>query len=68
MYAHMFDNVFAAGKPWLFGSLFVPGGSKSLGLEEFALRPGTQAPLVVGPGPASPLARHDCFCGGPLLG
>ena len=42
----MFEKVFSAGRPWVFGHLYLPGGSKSLGAPSHALVSGTQAPLV----------------------
>lgn len=45
-YVHMFEKVFSAGRPWVFGHLYLPGGSRSLGAPSHALVSGTQAPLV----------------------
>lgn len=30
-YMHMFDQVFSGPKPWVFGHLYLPGGSNNLG-------------------------------------
>lgn len=49
-YTHMFSTLDAAssalGVPGLFGHLLLPGGSANLGEPEYALQPGTKAPLI----------------------
>jgi hypothetical protein len=45
-YCHMFEGIMAAPRPWIFGHVYLPSGSQALGRPEFALEPGTQAPLV----------------------
>jgi Lon protease-like protein len=45
-YCDMFARLTEGPRPWMFGHLLTPGGSKSLGDERFALAPGTYAPLV----------------------
>lgn len=42
----MFEGVFSNPRPWVFGHLLLPGGSKSLGLPTHSLTSGSQAPLV----------------------
>ncbi|KIY94102.1 hypothetical protein MNEG_13861 [Monoraphidium neglectum] len=45
-YVHMFDRLFSSPQPWVFGHLYLPGGSSNLGAEEYRLESGSQAPLV----------------------
>lgn len=45
-YVHLFEQVFAQPRPWVFGHLYLPGGSKSLGAPSHALASGSKAPLV----------------------
>ncbi|KAK9815927.1 hypothetical protein WJX72_012088 [[Myrmecia] bisecta] len=46
-YTHMFERLMTEQKsPWRFGHLYLPGGSASLGQPQYALQPGSQAPLV----------------------
>jgi hypothetical protein len=45
-YLHLFDQVLAGPKPWLFGHLYLPGGSSNLGAADYELRGGSRAPLV----------------------
>eukprot|EP00887_Chlorella_sp_A99_P001815 scaffold19.g1815.t1 len=42
----MFERLLSGPRPWRFGHLLLPGGSRNLGSEEYALAPGSQAPLV----------------------
>jgi hypothetical protein len=42
----MFDRLFSSPQPWVFGHLYLPGGSSNLGAEEYRLESGSQAPLV----------------------
>lgn len=45
-YVHMFESIFCSKRPWVFGHLYLPGGSKSLGAATHALASGSKAPLV----------------------
>lgn len=45
-YSHMFEGVFSRPRPWLFGHLYLPGGSKNLGAPSYELSSGSGAPLV----------------------
>jgi len=45
-YCDMFGRILAGPKPWRFGHVYLPGGSASMSDPQYALRPGTQAPLV----------------------
>jgi Lon protease-like protein len=45
-YVHMFEAIFSRPRPWLFGHLLLPAGSKNLGAPAYRLASGTQAPLV----------------------
>jgi hypothetical protein len=45
-YVHMFESIFCSKRPWVFGHLYLPGGSKSLGAPTHALASGSKAPLV----------------------
>lgn len=45
-YVHMFEVIFSRSRPWVFGHLYLPGGSKSLGQPTHALASGSKAPLV----------------------
>lgn len=45
-YVHMFESIFSSKRPWVFGHLYLPGGSKSLGAPTHALASGSKAPLV----------------------
>jgi Lon protease-like protein len=45
-YTHMFDQVLAGPRPWRFGHLYLPEGSRNLGSPEYDLVPGTKAPLT----------------------
>jgi Lon protease-like protein len=42
----MFEVIFSRPRPWLFGHLMLPAGSKSLGSPSYSLASGSQAPLV----------------------
>lgn len=39
-YCHMFSEIMSRERPWLFGSLFLEGGSRNLGAEGQDARPG----------------------------
>jgi len=39
-YCHMFTEIMSRERPWLFGSLFLEGGSRNLGAEGFETQPG----------------------------
>lgn len=45
-YVHMFESIFCSKRPWVFGHLYLPGGSKSLGATTHGLASGSKAPLV----------------------
>ncbi|PRW20778.1 Meiotic nuclear division 1 [Chlorella sorokiniana] len=45
-YTSMFERLFRTPRPWRYGSLYLPNGSKNLDNPEFALEPGTKAPLA----------------------
>lgn len=45
-YVHMFTQLTRGPRPWQFCHVYLPGGSVNLGNDEYALRPGTGAPLV----------------------
>lgn len=45
-YVHLFEAVFSQPRPWVFGHLYLPGGSKNLGSPTHALTSGSKAPLV----------------------
>lgn len=45
-YTDMFHRLLAGPAPRRFGHLYLPGGSVNLGSPEYALAPGTRAPLV----------------------
>ena len=45
-YSAMFERLLRGPRPWRFGHLLLPGGSANLGNDEYALRPGTKAPLT----------------------
>jgi hypothetical protein len=46
-YSDMFNRLLnGQPRPWRFGHLYLPGGSANLGEAEYALGPGSQAPLV----------------------
>lgn len=45
-YVDLFNRLFSGPRPWRFGHLYLPGGSASLGSEDFALKSGSNAPLV----------------------
>lgn len=45
-YTAMFEGLVRSPRPWLFGHLWLPGGSENLRNEEYALRDGTQAALT----------------------
>eukprot|EP00775_Hariotina_reticulata_P008771 gene8771-8950_t len=45
-YTHMFETVFSRPRPWRFGHLYLPGGSKSLGSSSHELASGSSAPMV----------------------
>lgn len=45
-YVHMFEGVFSRPRPWLFGHLYLPGGSKNLGAASYELSSGSRAPLI----------------------
>lgn len=63
-YVHMFERVLAGPKPFLYGHLYTPGGSESLGRPEYALHPGTQAPLV---GTLMHVLAHDRLPDGRII-
>ena len=44
-YTHMFEEVLASPAPHLYMHLMLPGGTKNLANEKYALRPGTSQPL-----------------------
>ena len=46
MYVSMFERLLCQPRPWLYGHLHLPGGSRMLGNPHYALAAGTQAPLV----------------------
>ena len=45
-YTLMFESVLAAPEPWLYMHLNLPGGAENLANPEYALEPGTKAPLA----------------------
>lgn len=45
-YVHMFEAIFSKPRPWQFGHLYLPGGSKNLGSPSYQLTSGSQAPLT----------------------
>ncbi|KAL4451643.1 hypothetical protein ABPG75_007305 [Micractinium tetrahymenae] len=45
-YTSMFERLFRGPRPWRYGHLYLPEGSANLGAPEFALRPGSKAPLA----------------------
>ncbi|WIA38615.1 hypothetical protein OEZ86_001925 [Tetradesmus obliquus] len=45
-YVHMFEAIFSRPRPWLFGHLLLPAGSRSLGSAGYALASGSSSPLV----------------------
>jgi Lon protease-like protein len=45
-YTHMFEQILAGPKPWQFGHVYLPGGSRNLGSPEYELAPGSKAPLT----------------------
>jgi len=45
-WVHMFERIFAQPRPWVFGHLYLPGGSKNLGAATHSLASGSKSPLV----------------------
>jgi hypothetical protein len=45
-YTHMFQSIMAGPRPWRFGHIYLPEGSRNLGSPEYALEPRTRAPLT----------------------
>lgn len=45
-YVHMFEAIFSRPRPWLFGHLYLPGGSRNLGRSNYELSSGSQSPLI----------------------
>lgn len=45
-YVHMFEGLFSRPRPWQFGHLYLPGGSRNLGASSFELSSGSRAPLI----------------------
>lgn len=45
-YTNMFEGIMRRERPWLFGHLYLPGGSSNMRNEAYALRAGTKAPLT----------------------
>ena len=41
-YTSMFSRLLRGPRPWRYGSLYLPEGSRNLGNEEYALEPGTK--------------------------
>jgi len=44
-YTLMFEKLLATPEPWLYAHILLPGGVENLGNPEYALEPGTSAPL-----------------------
>lgn len=45
-YTHMFEQLMAGPRPWHFGHVYLPEGSRNLGNPEYDLAPGSKAPLA----------------------
>ena len=45
-YVDLFNRLFSGPRPWRFGHLYLPGGSASLGSDEFSMQPGSKGPLA----------------------
>lgn len=42
----MFEGLFSKPRPWLFGQIYLPGGSQHLGNAAYSLTSGSRAPLI----------------------
>jgi hypothetical protein len=58
-YCHMFNTLMRGPRPWRFGHLYLPDGSRNLGRDDFALQPGSKAPLVRAPACSQSLRRRS---------
>jgi Lon protease-like protein len=45
-YTHMFRRILSGPKPWLFGHIYLPGGSENLDNPQYRFNAGTQATFV----------------------
>ena len=45
-YTLMFEQLLATPRPWLYAHVLLPGGVSNLASEDYALEPGTKAPLL----------------------
>ena len=42
----MFKKLLTGPRPWQFGHIYLPGGSKNLGNPQYELAPGSSAPMT----------------------